>query len=94
MTPGWKTSIFTTYLRNASPEELRSTLDEVLPVVIDVLPAEERVAFFKFLVEEHLDALLQGVSRQQRATLINELLPHLAREFPLDEIDLLSLYRS
>ena len=56
------------------------------------LPVEERAAFLSRLVEENLSTALQGLGREERAALMNSLLPTIARHFPLDEVDILGAF--
>ena len=44
---------------------------------------EEKLAFIQSFVEENLGRMLAGLGREERAKLINALLPKVAREFPL-----------
>jgi len=52
----------------------------------------ERISLLKSMAEEHIPALLVGMSREQRAALMNGLLPLISQEFPLADLDLLEAY--
>ncbi len=56
------------------------------------VPQEDRGGFIRTLVEDHLGDFLRGMSRKERASLMNDLLPLIAREFPLADLDLLSAF--
>ena len=53
------------------------------------LNEEERMAFIKNFVEENLDKMLEGLGREDRAQLMNALLPRILKEFPLADLDIL-----
>ncbi len=44
------------------------------------------------LVEENLSAALEGLGQEERAALMNSLLPLVARHFPLEEVDTLGAF--
>jgi hypothetical protein len=50
------------------------------------------VVFFPRVVEEHISSLRAGLGREERARLMNGLLPLLAREFPLADLDILGAF--
>ncbi|MGC9399193.1 MAG: hypothetical protein ACP5HM_08650 [Anaerolineae bacterium] len=79
-------------VRSAEPEELRAWLDELLPVVIQQLSKEERVALVKSLLHEHLGTLLHDLNTDERTALLEDLLPLLLKEFSLQDLDLLKLF--
>ena len=56
------------------------------------LPVEERAAFLGRLIEENLSAALEGLGREERAALMNGLLPAIARHFPLEDVDILGAF--
>ncbi len=58
------------------------------------IPHEERVSFLKSLAEENLSAFLSDMNREERASLMNTLLPLIAQEFPLADLDLLTAFSS
>ena len=55
---------------------------------------EEKLAFFQRFVEEHLSSLLAGLGREERARLLNALLPKLVQEFPLADLGILGAFSS
>lgn len=74
--------------RRFSPQELVDLAVKVWQKV----PPDQRVSFLTNAAAKHLDALTAGLSRQDRVALMNALLPIVAREFPLSEVDFLSAF--
>ena len=58
------------------------------------VPHEERAGILKSIVEDHLSDFLAGMSREERLSLMNGLLPKIASEFPLADIDVLKAFSS
>jgi len=56
------------------------------------LPVEERTAFLSRLIEENLSAALVGLGREERAALMNGLVPVIARHFPLEDVDIVGAF--
>ncbi len=79
------------YVRNAEAEELRAWLDRLLPHVIEKLPKEERIALVKSITRDYLSPLMRDFTAEERAALIEELLPVLLKEFSLQDINFLNL---
>ena len=75
-----------------SPSELGDIAGETLPGVLARVPEEQRIPFLLDLVQRLLSPMLSGLERQQRAQLMNQLLPLVAQEFPLSELDFLSAF--
>lgn len=73
-----------------SPGDLGGVAGETLEGVLARVPEEQRVTFLVELTQELLHPMLSGLERRQRAQLMNALLPLVAREFPLAELDFLS----
>ena len=78
--------------RRFSPQELVDLAVKVWPQVWQKVPPDQRVNFLTSAAVEHLGALTTGLSRQERVALMNALLPIVAREFPLSEMDFLSAF--
>ncbi|HMZ06225.1 MAG TPA: hypothetical protein PLN43_00250 [Anaerolineales bacterium] len=78
--------------RRFSPQELVDLAVKVWPQVWQKIPPDQRVSFLANAAAKHLDALTAGLSRQDRVALMNALLPTVAREFPLSEVDFLSAF--
>ena len=58
------------------------------------LPREQRGGVLKSLAENYLSSFLGDMSREDRASLMNGLLPLVAREFPLADLDFLTAFSS
>lgn len=67
-------------------------LEHVWSLVWEQIPRGERGSFIKNLVKDHLGVLLSDMSREERASLMNDLLPLVAQEFPLADLDVLSAF--
>lgn len=87
-----KTELLRRFTRRLSPQEVLDLAGEGVQEWMGRLPVEERAAFLGRLVEENLSAALQGLGREERAALMNSLLPLIARHFPLDDVDILGAF--
>ncbi|MEN6482427.1 MAG: hypothetical protein ABFD29_09690 [Anaerolineaceae bacterium] len=87
----WFSKILT---RRLPPQKLVDFAIDVLMQVLDHIPQEQRVDFLKNAVEKHLGTILHDLSREERATLMNSLLPLASREFPLNDLDFLTVFSS
>lgn len=67
---------------------------EIWPRVWEQIPPEQRVTFLTEAATSNLGTFMAGLSRQERALLLNALLPIIAREFPLTEADFLAAFAS
>ena len=77
-----------------SPKKLVDLAMKVWPQVWKKIPPLQRVDFLKSVAEKHLGAFLEDLSREERTTLMNALLPLAACEFPLINLDFLSAFSS
>lgn len=80
--------------RRFAPWEILDLAMEVWTHVWKRIPPEQRVDFLKSVAEKHLGAFLDDLSRADRIALMNGLLPLAAREFPLSELDFLTVFSS
>ena len=80
--------------RQLAPQELVDLAVEVWPHAWKRIPQDQRVDFLKSAAQEHLGALLGDLNREERAALMNDLLPLAAREFPLTDLDFLNVFSS
>ena len=87
MKGSWKIRMAQNMIRKEDPEEVMNIVEAMLPVVVDVLSKSQLQAFVKRLFQRHLSTLLRGMSRGERATLLGEILPFIAKEFPIEDID-------
>ena len=86
-----KDKLLQQYLAETDPEELMQTLDTILPQLLARFTSQEKTDFLLNLMEKHLSTILEGLTKKERGELLTKLLPTLLEEFPLDEIDLLTL---
>ncbi len=80
--------------RRLSPHDLVDLAVEVWPNVWEQIPPEKRVTFLADAGTSHLGIFMMDLNRQERAALLNAMLPIIAREFPLAELDFLSAFAS
>ena len=90
----WKHRLARRLLARLSRQETLSLAGDALAGWLEDLSAEEKVEFIQSLVEEGLRAALAGLSPQERGQLMNGLLPTVAREFPLAELDILGAFEN
>ena len=84
-----KTQLARQFVHRLSQQDVLDLAGEAAQEWMARMRVEERAAFLGRLVEENLNAALQGLGREERAALMNSLLPLIARHFPLDEVDIL-----
>ena len=87
-----KTRLAWMFAGSLSQNDLLQLAGEVLGKQLNQLPVEERVVFLGRLVEENLEWTLADLDRSQRAQLMNNLLPLIARHFPLQDVDILGAF--
>ena len=87
-----KTQLARRFVCRLSPQDVLDLAGEAAQEWMARLSVEERAAFLGRLVEENLSAALQGLGREERATLMNNLLPLVARHFPLGDVDILGAF--
>jgi len=80
------------FIHRLSPQEVLDLAGEAAREWMARMPVEERAAFLGRLVEENLSVARQGLGREDRAALMNSLLPLVARHFPLDDVDILGTF--
>ena len=80
------------FVGSLSQDDLLQMAGEVLGKRLSQMPVEERAAFLQRLVDENLEWALVGLGRSQRAQLMNNLLPLIARHFPLQDVDILGAF--
>lgn len=76
------------------PEEIVDALKTLLPRVMASMDEEQRGEFLLALIEEVLSTALEGMSKKERAKLMNKALPALLREFPMEDLDILGVFGS
>jgi hypothetical protein len=90
----WKLWLGRIFVHNLSPQELVEFDMNIWPHVWKQIPSDQRVDFLKNMAQEHLGTFLQDLSRNERTTLMNDLLPLAACEFPLADLDFLTAFES
>ena len=87
-----KRCLISMLIRRLSARQLAEIVGDILPDTLERLPRADRVPFLRDLAQKHLGETLQGLERSERAELMNALLPLVAREFPLSELNLLEAF--
>ena len=88
----WALWLGRTFAHHLSPQQLVELVTGVWPYVWKQVPRDKRVDFLTKVVSEYLGMLMSDLNRQERADLMNALLPLAVREFPLADLDLLALF--
>jgi len=78
--------------RQLPPQTMIDLTMKIWPQVWEHIPQDQHVVFLKSVAEKHLSDFLTDMSREERAALMNGLLPLIAREFPLVELDFLTAF--
>ena len=60
--------------------------------LVERFTPSERVILVRRFLEENLPKWLEGMSREEKVSLMNSLLPLMVREFPLGELDILGVF--
>lgn len=84
----WTAALVRRLVKNADPEGMMDIVDLFLPTIINSLSKPQLKAFIHLLFERHLADLLQDLSTEERVKLLEDLMPILAQEFPLHQVDL------
>lgn len=74
------------------PKDLMEIACDASGPMMARLNKEEKIAFIRNFVEENLDKMLEGLGREERAQLMNALLPRILKEFPLADLDILGMF--
>ena len=74
------------------PKDLMEIAHDALGPMMARLDKEEKITFIQNFVEENLDKMLEGLEREERAQLMNALLPRILEEFPLEDLDILGMF--
>ncbi len=90
----WTKWIIYILVRRLPALEMVNLAVEVWPQMWKRIPREQRVDFLKSVAEKHLSIFLEDLSREERVALMNALLPLVAREFPLVDLDFLTAFSS
>ena len=74
------------------PKDLMEIAHDASGPMMAKLDKGEKMAFIQNFVEENLDKMLEGLGREERAQLMNALLPRILKEFPLADLDILGTF--
>ena len=77
-----------------TPEELLELSKSTAIRLMARMDKEEKLAFVQTFIEDNIGQALAGLGREERAKLMNSLLPMVAREFPLADLDFLGAFPS
>ncbi len=91
---GLKEQMLLKAVEGMPPEEIVDALKTLLPRVMASMDEEQRGEFLLALIEEVLSTALEGMSKKERAKLMNKALPALLREFPMEDLDILGVFGS
>ena len=81
-------------VKQLNPNDLVELGVAMGPQIQKRIPPEQRVEFLRNIAEKNLKTFLADMSREERASLMNALLPLVAREFPLSDLDFLTAFPS
>ena len=83
----WTSMIARSYLNSASQDEMLELVNTLLPMVVDSLSKPRLKTLIRELFNAHLSTLFREMDEEERAALLVEVLPAIAREFPLERVD-------
>lgn len=84
--------VYRALMHCVSPKKTVEAAFELWPDLLSRIPQDQRVDFIQSLADQHLADVVKGLSREERVSLMNSVLPAVAREFPLVEIDFLKAF--
>ncbi len=79
-------------LDRADLETILKMAQELSDALVKRTTPEQRAEFVLRFLEENLPRWLSQMDREQKAELMNSLLPLLARYFPLEDLDILGVF--
>ncbi len=88
----WRRTVLGLLAHHLPPGEWMALASEVAPRALMRVPREERVSFGCAMAEAIVPVAVRDLSRKERAQFMNALLPLLAREFPLADLDFLAAF--
>ncbi|GEM_PF-2751502 len=93
MLKSWQDKLVRQALASLTAEELVQLLDTYLPELTARWSKEERMHLLEQLLTRHLRTLLADLTAEEKQRLLKALLPTLLQVFPLDDLDMLALFR-
>jgi len=88
----WKRSLMRVLAWLLGPRDLVALAAEMVPGMLRPLPRPKRVALLCEITEDIVMPALRDLGPEERAQLMNALLPLIVREFPLADLDLLAAF--
>ena len=79
-------------VQSMSKEDLERIINSAIERMLMVMTKEERIGFVQGMAERSMVKLLEALDRDDRAKLMNALLPQILKELPLDELDILGAH--
>lgn len=79
-------------MKRASSDALLRLAQTLSNALTEKFTPAERVTLVRQFLEENMPKWLEGMTREEKASLMNSLLPLMAREFPLNELDILGAF--
>ena len=83
----WKARMARDLIRHEDPGTVIELVETLLPTIVEVLPKAELTVFIERLFVNHLETLLHDLNHQERAELLDKVLPVILREFPMIDVD-------
>jgi len=69
-------------------DELEQIMNSALDRMLNTMTKEERIAFIQSIVEKGIVNLLTDMDSDDKAKLMNSLLPQILRQFPIDKLNI------
>jgi len=79
-------------IKQASPDVLLRLAQTLSDALAEKSAPSDRVVLVRRFLEENLPKWLEGMSQEEKASLMNSLLPLMVKEFPLSELDILGVF--
>ena len=74
-------------VQTLSKDELEHLVDSAMERMLSTMTKEERLGFVHSMVEKGIVNLLAGLDGDDKAKLMNSLLPQIIRQFPIDKLN-------
>jgi len=69
-------------------DELEQIMNSALDRMLNTMTKEERIDFIQSIVEKGIVNLLTDMDSDDKAKLMNSLLPQILRQFPIDKLNI------
>ena len=74
-------------VQTLSKDELEHLMDSAMERMLNTMTNEERIGFIQSIVEKGIVNLLTDMDSDDKAKLMNSLLPQILRQFPIDKLN-------